>query len=315
MPKTVKDHLGNEYGSMHEMCEHYGIKYGNYKMRRQTGMTMEEALTTPLKRVPRREEVVVDHLGNKYTSEADMAKAYSLDPKFLHKRLAGGMDLEKALTQRKQKRIEICDHKGIKYETMSAMCKAYGWDHTTLHRRMQRLPLQEALEGKRRGGEVTDHNGKKFRTQTEMCKYHGIDRGTFKNRIRAGWDLKDALETPHVVNHDLRRRHLQRIGEKNTMSNGLEAEIIRYKGKRDMDVRFEDGVIVHAAYKEFQRGNIGHPGLNQRGYKKGSFMGFDTKRISKQYFECVCRECGLKKIMTPKQMIMHKKDYHDNNPQ
>ena len=51
-----------------------------------------------------------------------------------------------------------------------------------------------------------------------------------------------------------------RTGEKRTMNNGLVAEIIRYGNNRDLDVRFEDGVVVeHRSYERFKQGMIRKP--------------------------------------------------------
>ena len=51
-----------------------------------------------------------------------------------------------------------------------------------------------------------------------------------------------------------------RTGEKKVMKNGLEAEIIAYRGAFDCDVRFSDGYIVrNREYGNFKTGRIGHP--------------------------------------------------------
>lgn len=51
-----------------------------------------------------------------------------------------------------------------------------------------------------------------------------------------------------------------RLGETNTMKNGLSASIVRYKSSAEIDVQFEDGIIVkHRSYFRFQVGSIGYP--------------------------------------------------------
>lgn len=51
-----------------------------------------------------------------------------------------------------------------------------------------------------------------------------------------------------------------RVGIRNTMSNGMDAVIIAYRDSHDIDVQFEDGEIrVGCAWKEFSSGNIAHP--------------------------------------------------------
>ena len=52
----------------------------------------------------------------------------------------------------------------------------------------------------------------------------------------------------------------ERLGEERYMHNGLLAKIIRYANYYDIDVQFEDGVIVqHRMYGHFKTGSIGHP--------------------------------------------------------
>lgn len=52
-----------------------------------------------------------------------------------------------------------------------------------------------------------------------------------------------------------------RTGEKKVMKNGLEAEIIAYRGATDCDIRFSDGYIArHREYSNFKTGRISHPG-------------------------------------------------------
>lgn len=58
-------------------------------------------------------------------------------------------------------------------------------------------------------------------------------------------------------------RHINRLGESNTMNNGQIAEIITYRTATDLDVRFEDGTIVeHRSYRDFQLGTIKNPNWN-----------------------------------------------------
>lgn len=63
-----------------------------------------------------------------------------------------------------------------------------------------------------------------------------------------------------------------RVGETNKMKNGMMATIIAYKECHNIDVQFEDGVIVtHKKYLDFKKGNIGHPTvktkITHRSYK------------------------------------------------
>ena len=67
---------------------------------------------------------------------------------------------------------------------------------------------------------------------------------------------------------DIRMKHIEkykenRIGEKRMMNNGLEATITAYLNSKDIDLEFEDGMVVtHRTYSNFKKGNIGHPFIN-----------------------------------------------------
>lgn len=69
--KRVKDHLGNEYKSISEMCRHYGINLNSYKNRIESGMSLEKSLTTPVA-VRCRGKKYTDHFGNVFNSLSEM---------------------------------------------------------------------------------------------------------------------------------------------------------------------------------------------------------------------------------------------------
>jgi len=54
-----------------------------------------------------------------------------------------------------------------------------------------------------------------------------------------------------------------RLGETRKAKNGLAMTIIAYRRCEDMDIQFEDGLIVHhISYYNYLQGNVGHPGIN-----------------------------------------------------
>lgn len=59
---SCKDHLGNQYKSKMAMCRAYGISYNVFTYRiRDGGMSIEEALTTPVKK---QKDAIYDKSGN-----------------------------------------------------------------------------------------------------------------------------------------------------------------------------------------------------------------------------------------------------------
>ena len=56
----------------------------------------------------------------------------------------------------------------------------------------------------------------------------------------------------------------QKIGEKQMMNCGMEAEIITYHGYNDIDVRFMDGTVVeHKSYASFKKRSIANPQIHK----------------------------------------------------
>ena len=54
-----------------------------------------------------------------------------------------------------------------------------------------------------------------------------------------------------------------RLGERKVMNNGMIAEIIRYGGWDDIDVKFEDGYVAqNKHYSSFKKGSIKNNNIN-----------------------------------------------------
>lgn len=57
-----------------------------------------------------------------------------------------------------------------------------------------------------------------------------------------------------------RKQSGNRVGVQSTASNGMQMTCIVYRGSRDIDIQFEDGVIIeHRSWDAFLKGNIRHP--------------------------------------------------------
>lgn len=119
----VKDHLGNEYNNIIEMCKHYGISYSNYKNRIQLGWSQEKALTYKVKH---KEKKVKDYLDNSYNSINEMLQHYGIDRHIYMSRIRRGYTQKEALVLIDEYKPIIKDHNRIVYKTISDMCKTYG---------------------------------------------------------------------------------------------------------------------------------------------------------------------------------------------
>lgn len=76
-----------------------------------------------------------------------------------------------------------------------------------------------------------------------------IDYQNFK----LGYIRHPKIGNPLILKND-------KTGEVNIAKNGLKMTIIKYRNVNDIDIQFEDGVIVeHKYYAAFKNGNIKHP--------------------------------------------------------
>lgn len=74
-----------------------------------------------------------------------------------------------------------------------------------------------------------------------------------------------------------------RVGEVRRANNGMLMKILAYRSVKDIDVQFEDGVIVcNKRYSAFDKGNIGHPKV----------------KLSKVSDEDIKRYLGMEKVMS-----------------
>lgn len=88
----IRDHNGNEFNSLAEMCEYWGISLKAYKYRIEHGWTLKLALETSTNHSCK------DHLGKTFSSIKEMLAFYGLARKRYEQRLAYGWSLEKTLT-------------------------------------------------------------------------------------------------------------------------------------------------------------------------------------------------------------------------
>lgn len=85
------DHLGNEYASISDMCEHWAIKESTYAYRRQIGYTLERALT--------QKTGCFDHLGRQYQNQEEMCRYWGISIATFRRRRESDWPLEKILTE------------------------------------------------------------------------------------------------------------------------------------------------------------------------------------------------------------------------
>ena len=170
-----RDHLGNVYSSIKDMCSFYNIDSSTVSGRLDRGWSLENALTTPphtlSSHVYKQRFVVSDHLGNTFANNTVMCKHYGISRRLLSYRLSHGYSLRDALTEPVVKYTDVLqpddnqlysDHLGNKFSTVKEMAEFHGVYVRTLYRRLaDGLPLEQALTYKPNVCE--DHLGNIFK--------------------------------------------------------------------------------------------------------------------------------------------------------
>lgn len=141
-----------------------------------------------------------DHLGNRFRSESEMARAYGLTPTTYAYRKSAGWPLDRMLTEPVEHAIRQKDASGNEYRSKQAMCDAHGISKATLNGRLAKgIPLKEALEtppSTDRSVPCRDRHGREYPSKRAMCKAYGLRENTLRERLRRGMPLREALETP-----------------------------------------------------------------------------------------------------------------------
>ena len=178
--KIIKDHLGNEFRSITEICKYYKISPQTFKNRLKLNWSIERALTQPTKKI-KKAEPVKDHLGNKFGSITAMCKYHNISRATFTHRIAAGWDLGDAL----QKNI-VTDHLGNVYKSVEDMCKRYNIPSSLYHSRVHRgnLSLEQILTLDEQPFssriKCIDGFGHEFESINDLCKYYNITYRTYK---------------------------------------------------------------------------------------------------------------------------------------
>lgn len=148
----VRDHEGKEFKSISAMCKGWGVPRSTYCARRESGWSLEEALTKgPYGKIAPGIGCV-DHLGNWYVSIKEMCRSYGIDCNTFQLRRKRGKSLEEALTApiHKASRTMVQLESGEIFRSMTEFCIKYGLSRSRVVdlRRMGRS-FDEILESER----------------------------------------------------------------------------------------------------------------------------------------------------------------------
>lgn len=107
---------------------------------------------------------------------------------------------------------------------------------------------------------IGETNTSYYGEQVTIIGYRGCEDvdvkfadGTIVRHTKYVYFQKGRLKNPNYFKN-------RRLGESHKASNGLIMTIIEYRNSMDIDVKFEDGVVVqHRTYFNFLKGEIRHP--------------------------------------------------------
>ena len=163
-----------------------------------------------------------DHTGKTWPSVRAMCDAFGLPMTTFNNRLKRGWTLEQALTTpndttRKKHKLTkpVKDFKGVEYPTVGAMCAAYGLSEKVYWSRKRILkwdlkknlttPVNTTAQNSKA---ITDHTGRVFPSVSELCRYYKIGLSTFRERLKRGWTVEQAI-TGKVTRKDIKPRPVQ----------------------------------------------------------------------------------------------------------
>lgn len=188
---------GKVYKTYSDLAKDYGFSLSYLSSKLSKGISLEEAVNS----YKGHEEFGVDHLGNKFSSVEEMIKHWGISRRAYNKRRDKGWSLERILTtpiKENQTAKECVDFKGNIFPSMKSMAKEYEVSHSSIlyHIRKGKTPaeaLKYLLTEGRVKRKVIDHKGNPFSSNTEMAKYYNVNFDTFRDRIKRGWTLEEAL--------------------------------------------------------------------------------------------------------------------------
>ena len=135
-----------------------------------------------------------------------------------------------------------------------------------------------------------------------------FEDGSIRNNVEYNNFLNGRV--PHPSKARPRKSH---INEHTVNKQGLRMTLIRWHGRDDVDIQFEDGTIrEHIQYQYFKRQALSHPKLKiKRNIVKGSLYNTQISGIAHNgnhttHYICYCPICNEKFIATFEQIKNHK---------
>ena len=196
----VKDHKGNEFRNINEMCKHWKVRKNTFQNRLNAGLPLEEALTE-------RGHKITDHKENEFKNISEMCEAWGINKNTYYRKNKQGISLKDILEAngteiKKEKKAVvqkwITDHKGNRFETVDELCKAWKISKQYYYLKKRKgWRLKDILEASKDLEEIEDGIGNEFSGLREMGKYYNLDVVTIRARLSiSNWTLPAAIILP-----------------------------------------------------------------------------------------------------------------------
>lgn len=190
-PHKCKDHLGNEYDSVSNMCKAYNIGVSTFQSRLKRGYNLKQALTNDSWHLE-----IYEYRGKKYSSIDSICRDYGFTRYAIENYTRKGMSLNEALDKVIENKSKVyTDPLGREFKTLKELCAAWGVDVKTVRIKLRAgNSLEEALRvNKNNRYEIKDHLGNTYKNKAELCRAYGITVGTLNDRLKAGMTIEQAL--------------------------------------------------------------------------------------------------------------------------
>ncbi len=283
------DHLGNIYKTKTERAKAYNLSVTTIDNRLKKGATLEMALTLPAGTPFHK--VWDDHKGNIFATKADLCAHYGITEIMYSYRENLGWSKKDILETPKMDHVNLTtDHEGNEYKNEREMCRIKKINYYTYKGRKRRgkdtkKALSEKIR-KRHDGSCQDHLGKEYPSEKARAEAWGISYSTYFKRKERGLSLKETLETPLRVADGSK----EKIYKDNGISKSLYYRKLNQGWNEEEIIRVPEITKIRTNGAHLYGNMILHYSLCENGVP---------------YFECECKICGSKAILTPEHIVEH----------
>ncbi len=345
----VVDHLGNEYETQLKMCEAYEINERIFAARKKRGWDIKASLTTPIMRKTTRwTDEEIELVKKHYGQYGSNIPGLNRSPKaIIH--LAERLNIStKRRTVWTKEDIKILKAKYPIYgtdipelnKTRSAIqSKASSlrlkqdsrkWTNEELKLLKENYAIYGAeIPGLNRTRSSIITKAGKLGLKTQKGKWTDAETRIIKEKYpKYGINIPELSHKgkdniiAKAASLGLKRKREYNDYLNKWMNNkcGLKCRVINIIQGRPI-FEFEDGSTTSPSLRYTDVYRVSHPTLiSKRYYSTGVFCGFTTRYIATDtsqedwaaMYECECKQCGLKGILTPQQMMEHAKQHKKN---